>query len=160
MLHPEKLEQCSHYICTCKRKVYQCELDYAWKTSKGGGLRYQSVLVLPVNRAYAKPKAILSVGQNLNIFGRLKPGSNLWRTGQKNHHLSSSRCNRDAQTVMGVNGAQQKARFSFEAFRFVQSKDVTFSTYYVQCATRLCVNSFCPNLIQVRFCLEVLNHTS
>ncbi|XP_040907911.1 zona pellucida-like domain-containing protein 1 [Toxotes jaculatrix] len=57
-------------------------------------------------------------------------------------------CDRDGQTVMGVNGEQQLARFSFEAFRFVQSSDATLSTYYVHCATRLCVNSFCPNLVQ------------
>ncbi|XP_022601827.1 zona pellucida-like domain-containing protein 1 [Seriola dumerili] len=57
-------------------------------------------------------------------------------------------CDRDGQTVMGVNGQQQEARFSFEAFRFVQSTDETFSTYYVHCATRLCMNSFCHNLIQ------------
>uniref|UniRef100_A0A3Q1CW93 ZP domain-containing protein n=1 Tax=Amphiprion ocellaris TaxID=80972 RepID=A0A3Q1CW93_AMPOC len=64
-------------------------------------------------------------------------------------------CNRDGQTVMGVNGEQQKARFSFEAFRFVQSADVTLSTYYVHCATRLCVNTFCPTLIQVRIFKKV-----
>ncbi|XP_074467294.1 zona pellucida-like domain-containing protein 1 [Sebastes fasciatus] len=57
-------------------------------------------------------------------------------------------CDKDGQTVMGVNGAQQEARFSFEAFRFVQSTEETLSTYYVHCATRLCVNSFCPELTQ------------
>ncbi|XP_042355556.1 zona pellucida-like domain-containing protein 1 [Plectropomus leopardus] len=57
-------------------------------------------------------------------------------------------CNRDGQTVMGVNGVQQEARFSFEAFRFVQSTDAIISTYYVHCATRLCVNTFCPKLTQ------------
>ncbi|XP_076607179.1 zona pellucida-like domain-containing protein 1 [Chaetodon auriga] len=57
-------------------------------------------------------------------------------------------CNRDSQTVMGVNGEQQEARFSFEAFRFVQNMETTMSTYYVHCATRLCVSSFCPTLIQ------------
>ncbi|KAM8740989.1 zona pellucida-like domain-containing protein 1 [Acanthopagrus schlegelii] len=57
-------------------------------------------------------------------------------------------CNRDGQTVMGINGQQQKARFSFEAFRFVQFTGSALSTYYVHCATRLCVNSFCPTLIQ------------
>ncbi|GLD47270.1 zona pellucida-like domain-containing protein 1 isoform X1 [Lates japonicus] len=57
-------------------------------------------------------------------------------------------CDRDGQTVMGVNGEQQEARFSFEAFRFVQDADATLSTYYVHCATRLCVNSFCPTLTQ------------
>ncbi|XP_060912034.1 zona pellucida-like domain-containing protein 1 [Labrus mixtus] len=54
-------------------------------------------------------------------------------------------CNQDTQTVMGINGAQQEARFSFEAFRFTQSEAI-FSTYYVHCATRLCVNDICPSL--------------
>uniref|UniRef100_A0A3Q3N1J4 Si:ch73-261i21.5 n=1 Tax=Labrus bergylta TaxID=56723 RepID=A0A3Q3N1J4_9LABR len=54
-------------------------------------------------------------------------------------------CNQDTQTVMGINGAQQEARFSFEAFRFTQSEAI-FSTYYVHCATRLCVNNICPSL--------------
>ncbi|XP_059207068.1 zona pellucida-like domain-containing protein 1 [Centropristis striata] len=57
-------------------------------------------------------------------------------------------CNRDGQTVMGVNGEQQEARFSFEAFRFVHSTAEALSTYYVHCATRLCMTSFCPNLVQ------------
>ncbi|CAF98586.1 unnamed protein product [Tetraodon nigroviridis] len=57
-------------------------------------------------------------------------------------------CNRDGQTVIGVNGDEQVARFSFEAFRFIHSTEATFSTYYVHCATRLCVNDFCTSLNQ------------
>uniref|UniRef100_A0A0F8BLZ6 Zona pellucida-like domain-containing protein 1 n=1 Tax=Larimichthys crocea TaxID=215358 RepID=A0A0F8BLZ6_LARCR len=61
----------------------------------------------------------------------------------------TNRCNRDVQTIMDVNGEQQEARFSFEAFRFIQHTEDTFSTYYVHCATRLCVNTYCPDLVQV-----------
>ncbi|CAF88840.1 unnamed protein product, partial [Tetraodon nigroviridis] len=57
-------------------------------------------------------------------------------------------CNVDGQTVIGVNGDEQVARFSFEAFRFIHSTEATFSTYYVHCATRLCVNDFCTSLNQ------------
>ncbi|XP_072301688.1 zona pellucida-like domain-containing protein 1 [Eucyclogobius newberryi] len=57
-------------------------------------------------------------------------------------------CNRDGQTVMGTNGEQQVARFSFEAFRFLKDHNLTISTYYVHCATRLCVDSICPSLVQ------------
>ncbi|XP_072230510.1 zona pellucida-like domain-containing protein 1 [Leuresthes tenuis] len=57
-------------------------------------------------------------------------------------------CDRDGQTVIGTNGEQQEASFSFEAFRFVQSTDAVISTYYVHCATRLCVNTICPTLAQ------------
>ncbi|XP_041931273.1 zona pellucida-like domain-containing protein 1 [Alosa sapidissima] len=57
-------------------------------------------------------------------------------------------CNYDIQTVMGINGDSQKARFSFEAFRFVQDSNRTVSTYYVHCATRLCEKLFCGSLKQ------------
>ncbi|XP_023824493.1 zona pellucida-like domain-containing protein 1 [Salvelinus sp. IW2-2015] len=57
-------------------------------------------------------------------------------------------CNRDGQTVMGVNGQQQEARFSFEAFRFVQHKNRTLSTFYLHCSTRLCERSVCTSLQQ------------
>uniref|UniRef100_A0A3B3ZI99 ZP domain-containing protein n=1 Tax=Periophthalmus magnuspinnatus TaxID=409849 RepID=A0A3B3ZI99_9GOBI len=57
-------------------------------------------------------------------------------------------CHRDVQTVMDTNGEKQVARFSFEAFRFIKDTNTTISTYYVHCATRLCVDSVCPTLIQ------------
>ncbi|XP_061072541.1 zona pellucida-like domain-containing protein 1 [Conger conger] len=55
-------------------------------------------------------------------------------------------CTKDGQTVMGTNGGAQFARFSFEAFRFVQHKNVTVSTFYLHCATRLCDRSVCNSL--------------
>uniref|UniRef100_A0AAY4B4F8 ZP domain-containing protein n=1 Tax=Denticeps clupeoides TaxID=299321 RepID=A0AAY4B4F8_9TELE len=58
-------------------------------------------------------------------------------------------CNHDAQTVMGVNGASQQARFSFEAFRFVEHRNQTVSTFYIHCATRLCERTYCSSLMQV-----------
>ncbi|XP_051542258.1 zona pellucida-like domain-containing protein 1 [Myxocyprinus asiaticus] len=57
-------------------------------------------------------------------------------------------CTQDPQTVMGVNGEQQVARFSFEAFRFVEHKNRTVSTFYIHCATRLCETTFCRSLRQ------------
>ncbi|KAM4619770.1 zona pellucida-like domain-containing protein 1 [Polymixia lowei] len=57
-------------------------------------------------------------------------------------------CNRDGQTVIGVNGLQQEARFSFETFRFVQQKNRTLSAFYLHCTTRLCERSTCSSLIQ------------
>ncbi|XP_055797621.1 zona pellucida-like domain-containing protein 1 [Salvelinus fontinalis] len=57
-------------------------------------------------------------------------------------------CNRDGQTVIGINGQQQEARFSFEAFRFVQHKNRTLSTFYLHCSTRLCERSVCTSLQQ------------
>uniref|UniRef100_A0A671SAC5 Si:ch73-261i21.5 n=1 Tax=Sinocyclocheilus anshuiensis TaxID=1608454 RepID=A0A671SAC5_9TELE len=58
-------------------------------------------------------------------------------------------CNLDLQTIMGVNGEQQLARFSFETFRFVEHRNRTVSTFYLHCTTRLCESSFCRSLRQV-----------
>ncbi|KAM6933303.1 zona pellucida-like domain-containing protein 1 [Xenentodon cancila] len=58
-------------------------------------------------------------------------------------------CTRDAQTKVELNGASQKARFSFEAFRFVEHKNMTISTFYLHCVTRLCEVSTCSSLLPV-----------
>ncbi|XP_069004438.1 zona pellucida-like domain-containing protein 1 [Embiotoca jacksoni] len=55
-------------------------------------------------------------------------------------------CTRDAQTKVEVNGESQTAHFSFEAFRFVQHKNLTVSTFYLHCVTRLCEVSTCETL--------------
>ncbi|XP_056096227.1 zona pellucida-like domain-containing protein 1 [Rhinichthys klamathensis goyatoka] len=57
-------------------------------------------------------------------------------------------CTHDLQTIMGVNGEQQVARFSFETFRFIEHRNRTVSTFYLHCTTRLCESSFCRSLRQ------------
>uniref|UniRef100_A0A9J7Y2E3 Si:dkey-4p15.5 n=4 Tax=Cyprinus carpio TaxID=7962 RepID=A0A9J7Y2E3_CYPCA len=56
-------------------------------------------------------------------------------------------CIRDAQTRIDWNGMSQVAQFSFEAFRFVEHKNLSISTFYLHCATRLCENSTCASLL-------------
>ncbi|XP_070762557.1 zona pellucida-like domain-containing protein 1 [Enoplosus armatus] len=56
-------------------------------------------------------------------------------------------CTRDAQTKVELNGESQKAHFSFEAFRFVEHKNQTISTFYLHCITRLCEVSSCSRLL-------------
>lgn len=60
-----------------------------------------------------------------------------------------SRCNRDPQTKVDLNGEKQEAHFSFEAFRFVQHKNKTVSTFFLHCVTRLCEPSACSKLFPV-----------
>ncbi|XP_071768979.1 zona pellucida-like domain-containing protein 1 [Centroberyx gerrardi] len=55
-------------------------------------------------------------------------------------------CTRDGQTHMQLNGDAQNAHFSFEAFRFVEHKNQTVSTFYLHCVTRLCQVSQCNDL--------------
>ncbi|XP_064158368.1 zona pellucida-like domain-containing protein 1 [Anguilla rostrata] len=66
--------------------------------------------------------------------------------GNSSHYDLFVGCTKDGQTVMGTNGQAQFARFSFEAFRFVQHKNVTVSTFYLHCATRLCDRAVCSVL--------------
>lgn len=65
--------------------------------------------------------------------------------------LFHSRCTRDAQTEVELNGASQRAHFSFEAFRFVEHKNQPISAFYLHCITRLCEVSSCSSLKPVGF---------
>ncbi|MED6277825.1 hypothetical protein CHARACLAT_017437, partial [Characodon lateralis] len=56
-------------------------------------------------------------------------------------------CNRDAQTKIEANGVSQKALFNFEAFRFVEHKNMTVSTFFLHCVTRLCETATCSSLL-------------
>uniref|UniRef100_A0A8C4NMP7 Si:dkey-4p15.5 n=2 Tax=Dicentrarchus labrax TaxID=13489 RepID=A0A8C4NMP7_DICLA len=56
-------------------------------------------------------------------------------------------CARDGQTKVELNGMSQKAHFSFEAFRFVEHKNQTISTFYLHCVTRLCEVSLCSGIM-------------
>ncbi|KAK5868777.1 hypothetical protein PBY51_009759 [Eleginops maclovinus] len=56
-------------------------------------------------------------------------------------------CQRDEQTKVELNGESQEAHFSFEAFRFVEHKNKTVSTFYLHCVTRLCEASACSGLL-------------
>ncbi|XP_041088518.1 zona pellucida-like domain-containing protein 1 [Polyodon spathula] len=57
-------------------------------------------------------------------------------------------CSGDKRTTIIVNGDTQYARFSFPAFRFTEQQNLTVSTYYLHCITRLCDSSFCKDFKQ------------
>ncbi|XP_056139683.1 zona pellucida-like domain-containing protein 1 [Lampris incognitus] len=57
-------------------------------------------------------------------------------------------CSLDHMTTMLENGDSQKARFYFPAFRFVEQRNETISTYYLHCITRLCESSTCSSFKQ------------
>ncbi|KAJ0063789.1 hypothetical protein NL108_006746 [Boleophthalmus pectinirostris] len=56
-------------------------------------------------------------------------------------------CNQDPQTKVLENGISQKASFVFEAFRFVQHKNMTVSRFYLHCIARLCNVSMCASML-------------
>ncbi|TSQ46608.1 Zona pellucida-like domain-containing protein 1 [Bagarius yarrelli] len=95
------------------------------------------------NRQYTQPLKIPKKGLQLKtrIYVQVK-ATNL-----------TNRCRHDGQTVVYLNGVSQEARFSFEAFRFVEGNNNTFSTFYLHCVTRLCENSTCSSMIPVAILL-------
>ncbi|XP_062313629.1 zona pellucida-like domain-containing protein 1 [Osmerus eperlanus] len=52
-------------------------------------------------------------------------------------------CSKDPMTTMIENGESNLARFSFQAFRFVEQQNQTVSTYFLHCITRLCDKNSC-----------------
>nr|XP_019941426.1 PREDICTED: zona pellucida-like domain-containing protein 1 [Paralichthys olivaceus] len=113
---------------------------------------YSSMLQIPFGGLELKTRIFVEVrASNLSnrfnvLLDRCYATSSPFNVKDTFHDLFVG-CDLDVQTVIGNNGEQQDARFSFEAFRFVQSTE-TLSTYYVHCATRLCLKSFCPSLTQ------------
>lgn len=69
------------------------------------------------------------------------------------------RCTRDAQTRVELNGASQRAHFSFESFRFLEHQNQPISTFYLHCITRLCEVSSCSSLKPVGFYNPDYNHS-
>ncbi|CAL8362609.1 unnamed protein product [Merluccius merluccius] len=58
-------------------------------------------------------------------------------------------CDRDGQTKLESNGVSQIAHFSFEAFRFVEHKNKSISTFYLHCVTRLCEVDKCLDIMPI-----------
>ncbi|XP_028321793.1 zona pellucida-like domain-containing protein 1 [Gouania willdenowi] len=114
---------------------------------------YSSVLQIPTEGLELKTRIFVEVkASNLSsrfnvLLDQCYATTSLFPINTTHYDLFVG-CNRDGQTVIEANGERQEARFSFEAFRFVQNVDATLSTYYVHCATRLCDNALCSSLIQ------------
>ncbi|XP_053503563.1 zona pellucida-like domain-containing protein 1 isoform X2 [Ictalurus furcatus] len=56
-------------------------------------------------------------------------------------------CNSDTRTVVLSNGVSKNSRFSFEAFRFVEHRNLDKSSVFIHCILRLCEPDKCLNII-------------
>ncbi|XP_035287893.1 zona pellucida-like domain-containing protein 1 [Anguilla anguilla] len=56
-------------------------------------------------------------------------------------------CNVDQRTTVAQNGVGTNARFLFEAFRFVEHRELNKSSLYLHCIVRLCEPSKCQELV-------------
>lgn len=67
----------------------------------------------------------------------------------KESGLFFHRCNSDTRTVVLSNGVSKNSRFSFEAFRFVEHRNLDKSSVFIHCILRLCEPDKCLNIINV-----------
>ncbi|KAM4742032.1 zona pellucida-like domain-containing protein 1 [Anableps anableps] len=114
--------------------------------------RYQNLLTIPPTGLNLKTKIYVSVkANNLTDKFHLLLDRCYTTTGpypmQTTYYDLFVGCTRDAQTKLEENGISQKAHFSFEAFRFVEHKNLTVSTFYLHCVTRLCETTKCSSLL-------------
>ncbi|XP_055051455.2 zona pellucida-like domain-containing protein 1 [Misgurnus anguillicaudatus] len=115
-------------------------------------VNYTSKLQVPVNglqlktRIYVQVKATNLTNKFNVLLDRCYATTSPYPTSSSSYDLFVG-CTRDPQTRIDRNGIAQEAQFSFEAFRFVEHKNLSVSTFYLHCITRLCENSTCASLI-------------
>uniref|UniRef100_A0A8C5CIF6 Si:ch73-261i21.5 n=1 Tax=Gadus morhua TaxID=8049 RepID=A0A8C5CIF6_GADMO len=113
---------------------------------------YSSALRIPQGGLKLKTRIfVLVAASNLSnrfnvVLDRCYASTTFFSVDSITHDLFVG-CNKDGQTIIAINGMDQNARFSFEAFRFVQQR--TSATFYLHCSTRLCERSSCPALVEV-----------
>ncbi|XP_055013583.1 zona pellucida-like domain-containing protein 1 [Boleophthalmus pectinirostris] len=64
-------------------------------------------------------------------------------------------CDVEAYTKLGENGVSDKARFMFQAFRFVEHQGRAVSTFFLHCFTGLCQKDECSQQAPVQVQVEV-----
>ncbi|XP_065136222.1 zona pellucida-like domain-containing protein 1 [Paramisgurnus dabryanus] len=115
-------------------------------------VNYTSKLQVPVSglqlktRIYVQVKATNLTNKFNVLLDRCYATTSPYPTSSSSYDLFVG-CTRDPQTKIDWNGIAQEAHFSFEAFRFVEHKNLSVSTFYLHCITRLCENSTCASLI-------------
>ncbi|XP_016308351.1 zona pellucida-like domain-containing protein 1 [Sinocyclocheilus anshuiensis] len=127
------------FVSTLSMGLYSTA-DYTTKLQiPGSGLQLKT-------RIYVQVKATNLTNKFNVLLDRCYATTSPYPTSSTSYDLFIG-CNRDAQTKIDWNGISQVALFSFEAFRFVEHKNLSISTFYLHCATRLCENSTCASLL-------------
>ncbi|KAI2656132.1 Zona pellucida-like domain-containing protein 1 [Labeo rohita] len=127
------------FISTLSMALYS-SANYTTKLQiPGSGLQLKT-------RIYVQVKATNLTNKFNVLLDRCYATTSPYPTSSTSYDLFVG-CIRDAQTKIDWNGISQEAHFSFEAFRFVEHKNLTVSTFYLHCATRLCENSTCASLL-------------
>uniref|UniRef100_UPI00398F3377 zona pellucida-like domain-containing protein 1 n=1 Tax=Pristiophorus japonicus TaxID=55135 RepID=UPI00398F3377 len=115
---------------------------------------YKNPLIIPETGLILKTKIYVEV-KAVNLTTKFNVLLDRCYTSTSQYHLNSSQtydlfigCNKEQQTNIVSNGQDQFARFYFEAFRFTEHRNLTVSTFYLHCITRLCAQAACADFNQ------------
>ncbi|XP_078416701.1 zona pellucida-like domain-containing protein 1 [Cetorhinus maximus] len=115
---------------------------------------YTNALTIPEFGLTLKTKIYVEV-KAINLTNKFNVLLDRCYTSTSPFHLNSSQtydlfigCNREQQTNIVSNGQDQFARFYFEAFRFTEHRNLSVSTFYLHCITRLCAQAACNDFYQ------------
>ncbi|XP_067896091.1 zona pellucida-like domain-containing protein 1 [Heterodontus francisci] len=115
---------------------------------------YTNSLIIPETGLTLKTKIYVEV-KAINLTNKFNVLLDRCYTSTSPFHLNSSQtydlfigCNREEQTNIVSNGKDQFARFDFEAFRFTKHRNLSISTFYLHCITRLCAQAACSDFNQ------------
>uniref|UniRef100_A0A3P9LK01 Si:dkey-103g5.3 n=1 Tax=Oryzias latipes TaxID=8090 RepID=A0A3P9LK01_ORYLA len=98
-------------------------------------------------KVYVEVKAINLTGNFNLLLDHCFATPSLYNMSQTEQYNFFTGCTVEQRTSVMVNGISNVARFNFEAFRFVQHRDLAKSTIYLHCILRLCEPTKCLDLL-------------
>ncbi|XP_041849913.1 zona pellucida-like domain-containing protein 1 [Melanotaenia boesemani] len=117
------------------------------------GSDYSYPLVVPPTglglrtKVYVEVKAVNLTGNFHVLLDQCFATPTSYNMSQSEQHNFFIGCTVDQKTTVTSNGISTAARFNFEAFRFIQHRDLAKSSIYLHCILRLCEPSKCQVLL-------------
>ncbi|XP_024132209.1 zona pellucida-like domain-containing protein 1 [Oryzias melastigma] len=98
-------------------------------------------------KVYVEVKAVNLTGNFNLLLDHCFATPSAYNMSQAEQYNFFMGCQVEQRTSVTANGVSSSGRFNFEAFRFVQHRDLAKSTIYLHCILRLCEPSKCKDLL-------------
>ncbi|KAF6736861.1 Zona pellucida-like domain-containing protein 1 [Oryzias melastigma] len=118
-----------------------CDSDYTYP------LVQPSTGLMLRKKVYVEVKAVNLTGNFNLLLDHCFATPSAYNMSQAEQYNFFMGCQVEQRTSVTANGVSSSGRFNFEAFRFVQHRDLAKSTIYLHCILRLCEPSKCKDLL-------------
>ncbi|XP_032366918.1 zona pellucida-like domain-containing protein 1 [Etheostoma spectabile] len=98
-------------------------------------------------KIYVEVKAVNLTGNFYVLLDQCFATPSPYNMSQNEQHNFFAGCSVEEKTSVTRNGVSTVARFNFEAFRFVQHRNLAKSSIYLHCMLRFCEPSKCKELL-------------